>query len=147
MNRPLSRASATLYLRGRRCGYHSAGIAPNETLVLENGGAVGNAAAGTTAVPGTRVHSGAGVDGAAFINGGVFGSDSDRYGWEMCSYADARQLVADCGWPAVLIDGTVYFDRDNEVSNRPNKKAEKQKLIDKEKTRAPQGTPTRRVGQ
>ncbi len=27
------------------------------------------------------------------------------------------------------------------------KKAEKQKLIDKEKTRAPQGTPTRRVGQ
>ena len=47
----------------------------------------------------------------------------------------------------VLIDGTVYFDRDNEVSSRPNKKAEKQKLIDKEKTRAPQGTPTRRVGQ
>src|SRR5579862_3884359 len=34
----------------------------------------------------------------------------------------------------VLIDGTVYFDRDNEVSNRPNKKADKQKLIDKEKT-------------
>jgi adenine deaminase len=50
----------------------------------------------------------------------------------------------------VLIDGTVYFDRDNEVSARPAKKAEKQKLIDKEKQnqqRAPQGAPTRRVGQ
>jgi imidazolonepropionase-like amidohydrolase len=47
----------------------------------------------------------------------------------------------------VLIDGTVYFDRDNEVSGRPTKKADKQKLIDKEKTRAPQGTPNRRVGQ
>src|SRR5258707_1251540 len=51
----------------------------------------------------------------------------------------------------VLIDGTVYFDRDNEVSGRPGKAAEKQKLIDKEKQnqqRAPQGAPaTRRVGQ
>ncbi|MCU1238975.1 MAG: amidohydrolase [Candidatus Solibacter sp.] len=47
----------------------------------------------------------------------------------------------------VLIDGQIYFDRDNEVSGRPNKKAEKQKLIDKEKTRAPQGAPTRRAGQ
>ena len=33
----------------------------------------------------------------------------------------------------VLIDGTVYFDRDNEVSGRAAKQAEKQKLIDKEK--------------
>jgi adenine deaminase len=33
----------------------------------------------------------------------------------------------------VLIDGTVYFDRDNEVSARPTKTAEKQKLVDKEK--------------
>ena len=47
----------------------------------------------------------------------------------------------------VLIDGTVYFDRDNEVSGRPNKKAEKDKLIDKEKQRAPQGAATRRIGQ
>src|SRR4029077_33545 len=49
----------------------------------------------------------------------------------------------------VLIDGTVYFDRDNEVSGRGAKNAEKQKLIDKEKQnqRAPQGAPTRRVGQ
>lgn len=49
----------------------------------------------------------------------------------------------------VLIDGTIYFDRDNEVSNRGAKQAEKQKLIDKEKqNRAPQGgAPTRRVGQ
>lgn len=48
----------------------------------------------------------------------------------------------------VLIDGTVYFDRDNEVSGRGAKQAEKQKLIDKEKqNRAPQGVTTRRVGQ
>src|SRR5215475_13337066 len=33
----------------------------------------------------------------------------------------------------VFIDGNVYFDRDNEVSGRPAKAAEKQKLIDKEK--------------
>ena len=36
----------------------------------------------------------------------------------------------------VLIDGTVYFDRDNEVSGRSAKQAEKQKLIDKEKQTA-----------
>src|SRR3954468_16630027 len=40
----------------------------------------------------------------------------------------------------VLIDGTVYFDRDSEVSGRNAKQTEKQKLIDKEKQqRAPQG--------
>jgi adenine deaminase len=33
----------------------------------------------------------------------------------------------------VLIDGTVYFDRDKEVSGRPLKEAEKKKLIDQEK--------------
>ncbi len=37
----------------------------------------------------------------------------------------------------VLIDGTVYFDRDNEVSGRAAKAAEKQKLIDKEKQNQP----------
>jgi imidazolonepropionase-like amidohydrolase len=37
----------------------------------------------------------------------------------------------------VLIDGTVYFDRDNEVSRRAAKAAEKQKLIDKEKQNQP----------
>jgi len=49
----------------------------------------------------------------------------------------------------VLIDGTVYFDRDNEVSSRPGKQAEKQKLIDKEKQnqQRPQTPPTRRQGQ
>jgi imidazolonepropionase-like amidohydrolase len=52
----------------------------------------------------------------------------------------------------VLIDGKVYFDRDSEVSARPAKQAEKQKLIDKEhdkekQQRAPQGAPGRRVGQ
>ncbi|HTS61478.1 MAG TPA: amidohydrolase [Candidatus Acidoferrales bacterium] len=50
----------------------------------------------------------------------------------------------------VLIDGTIYFDRDNEVSGRPAKQAEKQKLIDKEKQnqqRGPQVPPTRRQGQ
>ncbi len=42
----------------------------------------------------------------------------------------------------VLIDGTIYFDRDKEVSSRPAKQAEKQKLIDKEKQQRPQ--PVRR---
>jgi adenine deaminase len=37
----------------------------------------------------------------------------------------------------VLIDGTLYFDRDNEVSGRAAKEAEKQKLIDKEKQNQP----------
>jgi len=37
----------------------------------------------------------------------------------------------------VLIDGTVYFDRDREVSGRAQKQAEKQKLIDKEKQNQP----------
>jgi len=37
----------------------------------------------------------------------------------------------------VLIDGKVYFDRDNEVSGRAAKQAEKQKLIDKEKQSQP----------
>jgi imidazolonepropionase-like amidohydrolase len=52
----------------------------------------------------------------------------------------------------VLIDGRIYFDRDNDISTRPARQAEKQKLIDKEndkekQRRAPQGAPTRRVGQ
>src|SRR5471030_1735592 len=49
----------------------------------------------------------------------------------------------------VLIDGTIYFDRDNEVSGRAAKQAEKQKLIDKEKQnqQRPQQAPTRRQGQ
>jgi imidazolonepropionase-like amidohydrolase len=49
----------------------------------------------------------------------------------------------------VLIDGTVYFDRDKEVSGRAAKAAEKQRLIDKEKQNQPrpQGAPTRRQGQ
>jgi imidazolonepropionase-like amidohydrolase len=38
----------------------------------------------------------------------------------------------------VLIDGSVYFDRDKEVSGRALKTAEKQKLIDKEKSQRPQ---------
>ena len=33
----------------------------------------------------------------------------------------------------VLIDGQVYFDRDTEVTGRPTKAAEKQKLVEKEK--------------
>src|ERR671926_472180 len=37
----------------------------------------------------------------------------------------------------VLIDGTIYFDRDKEVSGRPAKQGEKQKLIDKEKQSQP----------
>jgi imidazolonepropionase-like amidohydrolase len=42
----------------------------------------------------------------------------------------------------VLIDGTVYFDRDKEVTGRAAKQAEKQKLIDKEKQNQ-QRTPAR----
>jgi imidazolonepropionase-like amidohydrolase len=37
----------------------------------------------------------------------------------------------------VLIDGSVYFDRDTEVSGRAAKEAEKQKLIEKEKQNQP----------
>jgi imidazolonepropionase-like amidohydrolase len=44
----------------------------------------------------------------------------------------------------VLIDGTVYFDRDKEVSGRPAKQAEKQKLIDKEKQNQQLPQPARR---
>jgi imidazolonepropionase-like amidohydrolase len=49
----------------------------------------------------------------------------------------------------VMIDGNIYFDRDNEVSGRAAKQAEKQKLIDKEKQNQPrpQQPPTRRQGQ
>ncbi|MBZ5724580.1 MAG: amidohydrolase family protein [Acidobacteriia bacterium] len=47
----------------------------------------------------------------------------------------------------VLIDGTVYFDRDKEVSGRAAKQAEKQKLIDKEKQNQQRQQPTRRPGQ
>jgi imidazolonepropionase-like amidohydrolase len=44
----------------------------------------------------------------------------------------------------VLIDGSVYFDRDKEVSGRPAKAAEKQKLIEKEKQNQQRQQPTRR---
>jgi len=51
----------------------------------------------------------------------------------------------------VLIDGTVYFDRDKEVSGRAAKAAEKQKLIEKEKQnqqrQQPQRRPTGQGGQ
>lgn len=48
----------------------------------------------------------------------------------------------------VLIDGHKYFDRDEEVSGRPAKDAEKQKLLNKLKPAAPQrqGTPAGRGG-
>jgi imidazolonepropionase-like amidohydrolase len=46
---------------------------------------------------------------------------------------DKMPLSAYAKVQKVLIDGTVYFDRDNEVSGRAAKEAEKQKLIDKEK--------------
>jgi imidazolonepropionase-like amidohydrolase len=49
----------------------------------------------------------------------------------------------------VLIDGTVYFDRDKEVSGRAAKQGEKQKLIEKEKQQRsqPQRRPTGQGGQ
>jgi adenine deaminase len=39
----------------------------------------------------------------------------------------------------VLIDGNKYFDRDQDVSGRAAKEAEKQKLMEREKQDAPQG--------
>lgn len=47
----------------------------------------------------------------------------------------------------VLIDGTVYFDRDKDVSGRAARQAEKQKLIEKEKQNQLQRQPARRPGQ
>ena len=44
----------------------------------------------------------------------------------------------------VLIDGSVYFDRDQEVTGRPAKQAAKQKLIEKEKQNQPRQVPGRR---
>jgi len=50
----------------------------------------------------------------------------------------------------VLIDGTVYFDRDKEVSGRPAKEAQKKKLIDKlkqlQQEQRPQGSRGGRIG-
>jgi imidazolonepropionase-like amidohydrolase len=62
---------------------------------------------------------------------------------------DKMPLSAYAKVQKVLIDGTVYFDRDNEVSGRAAKEAEKQKLIDKEKQsqRTQQGTTPRRPQQ
>src|SRR5690349_9724725 len=50
---------------------------------------------------------------------------------------DKMPLSAYAKVQKVLIDGTVYFDRDNEISGRAAKQAEKQKLIDKEKKNPP----------
>jgi imidazolonepropionase-like amidohydrolase len=44
----------------------------------------------------------------------------------------------------VMIDGTKYFDRDSNVSERPMKDAQKQKLIDVEKQDAKKSAPSRR---
>lgn len=46
----------------------------------------------------------------------------------------------------VLIDGTIYFDRDTDLSDRNQRQLEKQKLLDKEKQNQPkkQGGPGRR---
>ena len=63
---------------------------------------------------------------------------------------DKNPLSAYSKVQKVLIDGTVYFDRDNEISARAAKAAEKQKLIDQEKTQqrpAQQGATPRRPQQ
>jgi imidazolonepropionase-like amidohydrolase len=44
----------------------------------------------------------------------------------------------------VMIDGTKYFDRDSNVSGRPMKDAEKQRLIEMEKQDAKKNAPSRR---
>jgi imidazolonepropionase-like amidohydrolase len=46
----------------------------------------------------------------------------------------------------VLIDGNVYFDRDQDVTGRAAKQAEKQKLLDKEKQNQQRQQPQRRPG-
>jgi imidazolonepropionase-like amidohydrolase len=46
----------------------------------------------------------------------------------------------------VLIDGNVYFDRDQDVAGRAAKQAEKQKLLDKEKQNQQRQQPQRRPG-
>ena len=43
----------------------------------------------------------------------------------------------------VLIDGTVYFDRDKEVSAQAAKEAEKKRLIDKERAAQQKQQPRR----
>jgi imidazolonepropionase-like amidohydrolase len=47
----------------------------------------------------------------------------------------------------VLIDGTVYFDRDKELISQAAKEAEKQRLIDKEKASQQRTQPVRRPNQ
>jgi adenine deaminase len=74
------------------------------------------------------------------------GKDADLVIYDKFPLSDYAKVLK------VLIDGKVYFDRDNEVSARSAKQAEKQKLIDKEhdkekQQRAPQGAPGRRAGQ
>ena len=44
----------------------------------------------------------------------------------------------------VMIEGTKYFDRDSNVSDRPAKDAEKQKLMEREKSDAKKSAPARR---
>jgi imidazolonepropionase-like amidohydrolase len=74
------------------------------------------------------------------------GKDADLVIYDKFPLSDYAKVLK------VLIDGKVYFDRDHEVSARPAKQAEKQKLIDKEhdkekQQRAPQGGTGRRAGQ
>ncbi len=46
----------------------------------------------------------------------------------------------------VLIDGNLYFDRDQDVTGRAGRQAEKQKLLDKEKQNQQRQQPQRRPG-
>jgi imidazolonepropionase-like amidohydrolase len=46
----------------------------------------------------------------------------------------------------VLIDGNLYFDRDQDVTGRAARQAEKQKLLDKEKQEQQRQQPQRRPG-
>jgi len=46
----------------------------------------------------------------------------------------------------VLIDGNLYFDRDQDVTGRAARQAEKQKLLDKEKQNQQRQQPQRRPG-
>jgi adenine deaminase len=66
------------------------------------------------------------------------GKDADLVIYDKYPLSDSAKVQK------VLIDGHLYFDRDSEVSGRPAKALEKQKLIDKEKQSQPRPAGGRR---
>jgi imidazolonepropionase-like amidohydrolase len=62
------------------------------------------------------------------------GKDADLVIYDKYPLSDYAKVLK------VLIDGRVYFDRNNDVNGRPAKALEKQKLLDKEKQSQPKPT-------